>query len=112
LAQKDHWFGFSELARRHGDYAIVGMAASARREGAALRGLRIALLGLDATPLRARQTEALLEGRALDVKLVADAVACLRQEVDPLPDLTNTPDTKRHLIGVLLQRMLPHSTHV
>jgi carbon-monoxide dehydrogenase medium subunit len=43
---------------------------------------------------------------------VADAVACLRQEVDPLPDLTNAPDTKRHLIGVLLQRMLPHSANV
>lgn len=112
LAKAEHWFGFSELARRHGDYAIVGMAATARREGAVLRGLRIALLGLDATPLRARQTEALLEGHALDANLVTDAVACLRQEVDPLPDLTNAPDTKRHLIGVLLQRMLPHSANV
>ena len=111
LARADHWFGFSELARRHGDYAIVGMAASGRRDGSALRGLRIALLGLDATPLRARQTEALLEGRALDADLVAEAVASLRREVDPLPDLTNTPDTKRHLIGVLLQRMLPLSVH-
>jgi carbon-monoxide dehydrogenase medium subunit len=112
LARADHWFGFSELARRHGDYAIVGMAASGRRDGSALRGLRIALLGLDATPLRARQTEVLLEGRALDADLVAEAVASLRREVDPLPDLTNTPDTKRHLIGVLLQRMLPLSVHV
>ena len=74
--------------------------------------MRIGLLGLDATPLRARQTEALLEGRALNAGLVAEAVACLRQEVDPLPDLTNAPDTKRHLIGVLLQRMLPLSAHV
>ena len=112
LARAEHWFGFSELARRHGDYAIVGMAAAARRDGAAFRGLRIALLGLDATPLRARQTEALLEGRALDADLVSEAVACLRREVDPLPDLTNTPDTKRHLIGVLLQRMLPLSVNV
>jgi len=112
LARADHWFGFSELARRHGDYAIVGMAATGRRDGSALRSLRIALLGLDATPLRARQTEALLEGRALDADLVAEAVASLRREVDPLPDLTNTPDTKRHLIGVLLQRMLPLSVHI
>lgn len=111
LARADHWFGFSELARRHGDYAIVGMAATARRDGSALRGLRITLLGLDATPLRARQTETLLEGRALDEDLVKEAVACLRREVDPLPDLTNAPDTKRHLIGVLLQRMLPLTVH-
>jgi carbon-monoxide dehydrogenase medium subunit len=107
LAGEDHWFGFSELARRHGDYAIVGMAATARRNGNALRDLRIVLLGLDATPIRARKTEALLAGQALDTATVAQAVASLRSEIDPLPDLTNTPETKRHLAGVLLQRMLP-----
>jgi carbon-monoxide dehydrogenase medium subunit len=107
LAGGDHWFGFSELARRHGDYAIVGMATTARREGAMLRDLRIVLLGVDATPVRARQTEALLEGRTLDLATVTQAVARLRSEIDPLPDLTNTPDTKRHLAGVLLHRMLP-----
>ena len=57
--------------------------------------------------LLARQTEALLEGRALDLATVTQAVASLRSEIDPLPDLTNTPDTKRHLAGVLLHRMLP-----
>jgi carbon-monoxide dehydrogenase medium subunit len=107
LASADHWFGFSELARRHGDYAIVGMAATARRQGRALQGVRIALLGIAATPVRALKAEALLEGRPLDQELVAQAVACLRAEIEPLPDLTNTPDTKRHLAGVLLQRMLP-----
>ena len=107
LASADHWFGFSELARRHGDYAIVGMAATARRQGRALQGVRIALLGIAATPVRALKAEALLEGRPLDQDLVAQAVACLRAEIEPLPDLTNTPDTKRHLAGVLLQRMLP-----
>ena len=106
LAGDDQWFGFQELARRHGDYAIVGLAASARREGAALTQVRIALMGVDATPLRARQTEALLQGQAPDEATVARAVACLRAEIDPLPDLTNNPETKRHLAGVLLQRVL------
>jgi carbon-monoxide dehydrogenase medium subunit len=72
-----------------------------------LQGVRIALLGIAATPVRALKAEALLEGRPLDQELVAQAVACLRAEIEPLPDLTNTPDTKRHLAGVLLQRMLP-----
>lgn len=107
LATADHWFGFHELARRHGDYAVVGMAATARRQGRALQGVRIALLGIDATPVRALKAEALLEGRSLDAALVAQAVACLRAEIEPLPDLTHTPETKRHLAGVLLQRMLP-----
>lgn len=110
LAGADHWFGFSELARRHGDYAIVGLAATGRRDVHALHGLRIILLGLDATPVRAHKTEMMLEGRTLDPGTVTQAVASLRSEIDPLPDLTNTPDTKRHLAGVLLQRMLPVSS--
>jgi carbon-monoxide dehydrogenase medium subunit len=106
LAGPDHWFGFSELARRHGDYAIAGLAATAQLKEGALHGLRIALLGVDATPMRARKTEALLQGRKLDAAIRTEAVACLRKEIDPLPDFTNTPETKRHLAGVLLQRML------
>ena len=36
----------------------------------------------------------------------ATAAASLRAEIDPLPDLTHSPETKRHLAGVLLQRLL------
>ena len=105
LAGADHWFGFQELARRHGDYAIVGMAATARRDGGLLRDVRVVLLGVDATPVRAAAAEAVLEGAAPDAARVARAVQALRDSIDPLPDLTNTPETKRHLAGVLLQRL-------
>jgi len=106
VAEVDHWWGFSELARRHGDYAIVGIAASARRAGTALHDARIALFGVGATPVRALKTEALLNGKGLADINVAEAVASIRAEIDPFSDLTNSTDTKRHLAGVLLQRML------
>ena len=106
VATVGHWWGFSELARRHGDYAIVGIAASARRAAAALHDARIALFGVGATPVRALKTEALLNGKVLADTNVAEAVACIRAEIDPFADLTNSTDTKRHLAGVLLQRML------
>lgn len=106
VARVGQWHGIAELARRHGDYAIVGLAASARRQGAALSAVRLAFMGVAATPWRARRTEALLEGKAADEATIAMAVASLRAEIDPLPDLTNTPETKRHLAGVLLQRLL------
>lgn len=105
LAGSDHWFGFQELARRHGDYAIVGMAATARRDGGVLRNVRVVLLGVDATPLRASAAEAVLEGQAPDAGRITQAVQALRESIDPLPDLTNSPETKRHLAGVLLQRL-------
>jgi carbon-monoxide dehydrogenase medium subunit len=106
IASDRHWFGFDELARRHGDYAIVGMAASAERQGAALKDMRIVLMGADAKPTRATQTEQFLNGKALDAATIDQAVAVLCQEADPLPDLTNSPETKRHLAGVLLKRLL------
>jgi len=105
LARPDHWCGFSELARRRGDYAIVGLAASARRTGTALQDVRIVMMGVGPTPMRARQTEALLQGRTPDAATIEQALACLRREIDPLPDLTHTPQTKRHLAGVLLVRL-------
>ena len=106
LAGPQHWCAFAELARRHGDYAVVGVAATARRAGAALHEWRIALMGVGATPRRVRQTETLLEGKAPDTALIAQAVASLQAEIEPFADLTHTPQTKRHLAGVLLQRML------
>lgn len=106
LATAENWFAFDELARRRGDYAIVGMAITGRRRGGVLADTRIVLMGVDSTPLRARRTEALLNGKTVDAAIAATAAASLRAEIEPLPDLTNSPGTKRHLAGVLLQRLL------
>lgn len=106
LATPASWCAFDELARRRGDYAIVGMAITGRRSAGVLADTRVVLMGVDATPLRARKTEALLNGKVPDEALAATAAASLRAEIDPLPDLTNSPETKRHLAGVLLQRLL------
>jgi carbon-monoxide dehydrogenase medium subunit len=106
IAKSSHWFAFEELARRHGDYAIVGMTAVGDQMGHTLNNLRIVLLGVDTTPIRALKTEAMLEGRPINNELIDLALQSLRAEIDPLPDLTNTPETKRHLATVLLKRIL------
>src|SRR5262249_13022818 len=54
VAGADRRVGFGELARRHGDYAMVGLAAAARADGARLSELRLAYFGVGSTPLRAR----------------------------------------------------------
>ena len=106
VATAHSWCAFDELARRRGDYAIVGMALTGQRRDGLLADPRVVLMGVDATPWRARRTEALLDGQRLDAALAARAAETLRGEIDPLPDLTNSPETKRHLAGVLLQRLL------
>ena len=95
-------FAFDELARRHGDYAIVGLAAATKRDVS----VRLAYLGVEAIPYHPPQTEALLEGRHLTAALVDEAIGILAGELEPMADLTNTTDTKRHLGCVLARRLL------
>ena len=70
---------FVELARRHGDYAIVGVAAHARVERGSVSDLRLAYLGVGATPVRARRAEAAIEGKAYGAQALA-AVQALALE--------------------------------
>lgn len=106
LATRDDAQAFDELARRHGDYAVAGLALVVRFDGTAVRQARIGLLGMGSTPLRAPQTEALLAGKALDAATVEIAAASLRAELSPYADLHHSAETKRHLAGVLLRRLL------
>ena len=106
LCQRDDVFVFDELARRHGDYAIVGLALAARRGADGVQRMRLAFLGVGATPVRAVRTEAALEGRALSAASIATAIDTLAAELNPMADLTNTSATKRHLACVLTRRAL------
>ena len=106
LAQRDDWFGFQELARRHGDYAIAGLAMHLRFAGPVVQAAKLSWLGLASTPLRSRKTEQLLLGKPLDTTTFEMVSASLREELDPLADLTNTGATKKHLATVLARRLL------
>jgi carbon-monoxide dehydrogenase medium subunit len=92
--------GFAELARRHGDYAMVGLAASANADGKGLKDVRLAFFGVGATPVRARTAEAAVASGNID-----DAVAALAAELAPTDDVQATGATKKHLAGVLLRRV-------
>ena len=106
VATTAHWCDFDELARRHGDYAIVGLAGSGQRSENTLTQVRFVFLGLGATPLRALQVESLVNGHPLTTTLVDEAVRLLKTELTAVGDLTNDAATKMHLAGVLLKRML------
>ena len=93
-------FGFAELARRHGDYALVGLAAAATADGGRLGAVRLAFFGLGDRPTRARRAEAALESGDLDA-----AVAALQHDLTPHTDVHASAATRRHLAGVLLRRV-------
>jgi carbon-monoxide dehydrogenase medium subunit len=87
---KDQRTVFLELARRHGDYAIVGLAAFKGAE------TRFAFLNVGPTPVLAK--------RAAKETSLEKARKALSEDLDPPADLYNSAETKRHLAGVLLER--------
>jgi carbon-monoxide dehydrogenase medium subunit len=97
-ADKNSRVGFAELARRHGDYAIVGLAATARADRKGLKDVRLAYFGVGATPVRPKKAESALAAGDVDA-----AVAAL--DLDPEDDAQASAALKKHLAGVLLRRV-------
>ncbi len=97
---------FQELARRHGDFALAGLAARARVDGGVFRDARLVFFGVGAAPVRARGAEHALAGRRADTDAIAAARRALAGELDPPGDVHGSPALRRHLAGVLLSRVL------
>jgi len=97
---------FDELARRHGDYALVGLAGHCRVDGGAIQEARLAFCGVGPTPVRASRAEAALSGRRPDADAVAEAGRALDTDLDPPGDVHASPPLRRHLARVLLARVV------
>jgi len=97
---------FLELARRQGDYAIVGLAAHALVAAGRISDARLAFLGAGSTPVLAVRAAAALEGRQPDAQAIAAAQATLAEELEMSADLYSSRATKLHLARVLLGRAL------
>jgi carbon-monoxide dehydrogenase medium subunit len=108
LADKNTVFYFHELARRHGDYAVAGLAAVAQKQGEVLTNCAFTFFSVGATPMMATKAQDLVNGQTLSAELIAKAVAEARNEIDVIADITNSAEAKQHLIGVLLERGLKH----
>ena len=108
LASKQEVFYFHELARRHGDYAVAGLAAVAQKQGDVLTNCAFTFFSVGATPVMATAAQDLVDGKKLNDELIAQAVTAARNEIEAIADITNSADAKQHLIGVLLERGLKH----
>ena len=108
LASKQEVFYFHELARRHGDYAVAGLAAIAQKQGDVLTNCAFTFFSVGATPVMATAAQDLVDGKKLNDELIAQAVAAARNEIEAIADITNSAEAKQHLIGVLLERGLKH----
>src|ERR1700733_2213569 len=99
-------WGFEEVARRHGDFALAAVTATLTVSGGKISQARIALTGVGPTALRAAEAESVLVGRALDNRLTGQAIDVVREAIVPETDLHASSDYRRHLAGVLAGRAL------
>jgi len=99
-------WGFRELARRHGDFALAAVAVTLHRVDRLAGDVRIAVTGVGETPIRPKAAEKLLEGQTLDPEVLGAVVNTLRDTVAPNSDLHASADYRRHLVGVLAARAI------
>jgi carbon-monoxide dehydrogenase medium subunit len=94
---------FQEFARRHGDYAIVGLAAQAVLQGDGFADLRLGYFAVGDKPMLVNAATK-LTGTTITPALLAEASATLSDELDPHEDQQATAAMRRHLAKVLLTR--------
>ena len=94
---------FHEFARRHGDYAIVGLAAQAVVEGDRFADLRLGFFAVGDRPLLAEAAGKLVNV-VVTPAVLSEASSALGEELDPQEDQQATPAMRRHLAKILLAR--------
>jgi carbon-monoxide dehydrogenase medium subunit len=99
-------WGFHEVARRHGDFALVGCAAVVTGAPERVESARIALFGAAPTPVRARAAEQALAGLAPTSERISDAARLAAEGVAPDSDIHATASYRKRVARVLVARAL------
>jgi len=97
---------FLEVARRRGDFAMMGIAAVVTLEGDLCREARLAFCGAGDGPVLAAQAAAAVIGTKLGDKDAELAAEQVQKEVEPFGSIHATADYQRHLAGILTRRAL------
>ena len=107
MAARTGW-AFLEVARRHGDYALAGVATTVTLDEAGrCRAARIALLGVGDGPVLARRAAKTLAGEAPTDKVLREAAGvAAAKDVDPPGDIHASAAYRRQLVAVLTRRAL------
>jgi aerobic carbon-monoxide dehydrogenase medium subunit len=102
---------FLEIARRHGDFALVGVAAAiAIDDEGVITDARLVFTGVGLQPVRAREAEASLRGTAPGTDAFAAAAELVPAALQPRTDAHASSDYRRRVAGVIARRALEEAT--
>ena len=104
--RKGTGWAFEEVARRSGDFALACVAVTLSHDDGKIFDVRIGMMGVGETPMRATEAERLLAGQRYSDAVVAAAVEAIRVAVEPNTDLHASSAYRRHLVGILAQRAI------
>jgi aerobic carbon-monoxide dehydrogenase medium subunit len=104
--KRDHVSVFMELARRHGDFAMAGLACYARFEREIVRDARLVYFGSEVKPTLASAAMAAIVGKPWSPASREAVCSALADDLDPIDNTFGSPATKLHLQRVLTGRAL------
>src|SRR5271165_689311 len=105
-ARRGTGISFQEVARRHGDFAMVGLAVSLTLSDGAISDARLAFAGVSDVPVRAAAAEDLLVGERPSVELFDEAARRATGDIDPPADLHGSAEYRKKVAATLVRRGL------
>lgn len=97
---------FQEVARRHGDFAMVGLATSVTLSDGVISDARLAFAGVSDVPARATGAEDLLVGQRPSAGLFDEAARRAAADIDPPADLHGSAEYRKKVAAALVRRGL------
>jgi CO/xanthine dehydrogenase FAD-binding subunit len=97
---------FMELARRQGDFGIVGVAAVASRDADKITDARLSLMGVSDVPIRPSEAEAVLRGSDGGDDALETAAEAVAGAIDPTGDVHGSQEFRRNAAKVMTKRAL------
>jgi aerobic carbon-monoxide dehydrogenase medium subunit len=106
VAEPGTGVAFQEVARRHGDFAMVGLAASLTLTDGSITNARLAFSGVADVPVRAVEAESLLLNQRPSAELFVEAARRAAEQLDPPADLHGSSDYRKKVAAALVRRGL------
>jgi xanthine dehydrogenase FAD-binding subunit len=101
------FFGWDKFGTRPSmEIAVAAAGVAVKIEKGAIVEARVGYGSVAPIPLRGVQAEKVLEGNPLTDEVIDACVVCACEEISPITDVRASADYRRHVVGVMLRRLL------